>query len=181
MPNHVFALIGESGSGKTTLQYSMSKLLTIPKGITTRGYRIGDVANQYLYPTIEEMVEFIKNDELILLNLVYRNMYAYRKCDFDKGHSIVVVDVVGLRQLQEEFGFENVTGIFIEAPLHLKIERMGERGKEKAQARIDSDKVKFHNAYHLCDYKITNDRDIKSAKEELYHIVYEVLTDKGYI
>ena len=175
---HIFALVGESGSGKTTLQYSMRHMLTIPTGLTTRAKREDDIDGQYIYSDYDMLIELLKKDKLCLVNGVYSNVYAYFKDEFNKGHSIVVVDVVGIRRLQEYFGFENVTAIYVESPISIRKARASSRSSNNPSDREWSDKRKFNNAYHLCDYKITNDCDIKYSINELKSVVREVLLSK---
>lgn len=179
--NHVFALVGKSGSGKTSIQYAMRHTFSIPRGVTTRPKRPGDIIGQYIHTDIDMFCNMIKDMKLICVNHAYDNLYAYLLQDFNDLHSIVVVDVVGLRQMQELFGFENVTGIYVEAPDDVREQRTESRKNYNAKTRALADERKFKNAYHLCDYKITNDGNLIDAINEFKSIAKEVLKENGYV
>lgn len=174
---HVFVLVGRSGTGKSTLQ--QRSRLVIPQQYTTREKREGE--NCYVHLTIEEYIDSAKSGHIIFPNFLYNNFYGVRAKDFEDVNTCVVLDAIGLRQCQEHFGFDNVTGIMIDVPITLLKLRMMKRGStdKEIRKRLSLDSNKFKNIYHLCDYKITNDNDIEDSVFELHSIIREVLNQKG--
>lgn len=173
---HIFVLVGKSGTGKSTLQ--QRSRLKIPTSITTRNPRDGE--KSYLFLSNSEYFDMAKSGQIAFPNQVYTNWYGILKSDLLEEPTCVVLDAVGLRQAQESFGFENVTGIMVDVPQSLLNMRMHKRGssKEEIKERMDRDNNKFKGIYHLCDYKITNDMDISDGVFELHSIIKEVLEGK---
>ena len=178
--HHIFALIGRSGSGKTSLLRFAKRYLRTPKGVTTRKPREDDY-DDYIFTDIDKIVQMAINDELVLLNQVYGStFYAYKKEDFLIGDCIVVVDLVGLRQLQEVFGYDNVTGIYVECPVDIINSRKTSSSSRIAEREL-YDNNKFRGIFNLCDYKITNDSCIDESVDNLKSIIKEVLYDKSLL
>lgn len=169
-------MVGKSGSGKTTLQ--QNSWIDVPQSVTTRKQRVDETG--YAHITIKEYMKMLNEEEIILPNFIYGNWYGVLRKTVERKVTCIVLDAVGLRQMQELYGFDNVTGIMIESPRHVLSSRMRERGddKEKIIERITKDEYKFMNIYDLCDYKITNDEDINESIFNLRSIIKEVLLEK---
>lgn len=164
----LFILVGKSGSGKSTLFKELPgrKIPTV----TTRPRRDNEEANEYIFTSIEEFEENLKNG----LFLAYKRyetthgeyFYGTRTLYFSKGllnrhvYSIIL-DPVGALQIANQCLKRGIPYqiVYLTAPEHIRRERIANRGDDYAEynrraiiEKMDSTFYTFELGHAYYDY-----------------------------
>src|SRR5699024_3049974 len=106
---------------------------------------------------------------------VYRDepySYAMSKDDMlPFGDAIIILDPQGVRSVNDEIGHQQVTVVYIDAPIDLLIERGKHRGdsEEEVQRRLHADIDLFISARYFADIVID------SSKYDMLSYMYDEL------
>lgn len=170
--NFIIALIGKSACGKDSIarvlanQYGYKYVVST----TTRPMRANDVNHiDYHFVSDEEFQQLIDNDKLIEYRY-YDTIEQGRSArwhygierdeiNLDKHSYVAVVDLVGLRDLENEFG-NRVISIYIDVPEEVRKLRAVARDRNFEDAewnrRNKDDDIKLENANILTDITVKN-------------------------
>lgn len=180
----IYVLAGFSGSGKDTLAAVLKeKGFNFVVSHTTRPMRDGEYeGNPYHFVTTAEMLNMIKNDELI----EYREYdtlvdgvpdtwyYAAHKNSIEDGKPYaVVLDMLGLEEFVEVFG-KRVIGIHIKVPDDIREKRAKLRGsfdKTEWDRRLADDLKEFplDRIKKNCQFEIIN-MNLEDSIKALFEI-----------
>ena len=173
----IYAIVGQTLGGKSTLVRDLVTATGIKQVITytTRPMREGERDGvDYHFITSEEMDSgryFGRRD----FYTVYRDepySYAMNKDDvFPFEDRIIILDPPGLQALRDEVGYQNVTSVFINAPIDLLLDRAEERGDsvDEVHRRLHADRDLFISAQYFADIVLdpTKDDMLKYMYNEL--------------
>lgn len=178
----IYVLLGKSCSGKTTVLNDLidegyKSIITC----TTRPMRPGEVngeSYEFLTPS-----EFCKMNDynLMIANFEAKNGWRYgvniQNINIEKD-SVIIVEPNGYRDLIKHFGKENVFGIYLDIPLHLRIHRGLRRDDDSSEflRRLATDHTDFESLEDEVDLVIK-----EVDKVEVSQIVLEVIRRGGSI
>ena len=163
----IYAVVGNTLSGKSTLVRDLVTSTGIKQVVTytTRPMRKGERDGvDYHFISSEEMDNgnyFGRRD----FYTVYREepySYAMSKDDMlPFGDAIIILDPQGVRAVKDEIGHQQVTVVYIDAPIDLLIERGKHRGdsEEEVQRRLHADKDLFISAKYFADIVLDPSKD----------------------
>ncbi|WP_456399891.1 guanylate kinase [Persephonella sp.] len=175
----VYVLSSPAGGGKTTISNLILKEIPNIKRIvtcTTRKPREGEVnGRDYIFLSLDEFKEKIKNNEFLEYAVVHGNYYGTPKDQvlnyINEGLDVLlVIDVQGMRQIKKNMN--EIISIFLIPPsIDELINRMKKRGEteEEINKRINT-AMKELPAWKEYDYVIINDV-IETAKESVKYII----------
>ena len=173
----IYVIIGQTLSGKSTLVRDLVTATGIKQVITytTRPIREGERDGlDYHFITSEEMDKddfFGRRD----FYTVYREepySYAMNRDDvFPFEDKIIILDPAGVRAIKDEIGHQNVTTVFINAPIDLLVERGKLRGDsaEEVQRRLYVDRDAFISAKYFADIVLD------PTKQDMLSYMYDEL------
>ena len=173
----IYAFLGQTLAGKSTLVRDLVTVTGIKQIITYTTRPMRDKEREgidYHFITSEEMDSgkyFGRRD----FYTVYRDepySYAMNKDDvFPFEDKLIILDPPGLKALKEEIGYQNVTSVFIDAPIDLLIERGKLRGDsaEEVQRRLHADRDAFISAKYFADIVLD------PIKDDMLSYMYEVI------
>ena len=173
----IYAFLGQTLAGKSTLVRDLVTVTGIKQIITYTTRPMRDKERDgidYHFITSEEMDSgkyFGRRD----FYTVYRDepySYAMNKDDvFPFEDKLIILDPPGLKALKEEIGYQNVTSVFIDAPIDLLIERGKLRGDsaEEVQRRLHADRDAFISAKYFADIVLD------PTKDDMLSYMYEVI------
>ena len=173
----LYIVLGQTLSGKSTLVRDLVTVTGIKQIITytTRPIREGERDGvDYHFITSEEMdkPEFFGRRDF---HTVYREepySYAMSKDDMlPFGDAIIILDPQGVRAVKDEIGHQQVTVVYIDAPIDLLIERGKHRGdsSEEVQRRLHADRDAFISAKYFADIVLN------PTKDDMLSYMYEVI------
>lgn len=168
----VIVLVGCSAVGKDTI-------LADAKGIrkvvshTSRPIRVGEKQdNEYHFVTYDEMIKMRDKNEFIEMrsyNTIDGEwLYGINKKEFkfiNNYKYILILDLNGLKQLEEYLGKENILSIYIDATAETRLKRsMNRQGKKLSDEevleiarRLIDDEEKVKPAREYCDLILNNE------------------------
>lgn len=183
MNNKLIVFTGPSAVGKATIEKSLfedSELrLKLSVSATTRKPREGEVDGvHYHFISHDEFDKKISNDEFVEWNAHFSNKYGTLKSEIkrisDDGNTpFIEVEVIGAKNIIENYGKDNIISIFIAPPSMESLrERMLNRGTEtEAQIEERLSRVKEELGYKdLFAHVIIND-EINIAINEVKEII----------
>lgn len=187
MRGKIIVIVAPSGSGKSTLIERLKK--DVPDLIesvsyTTRGKRPNEEhGTHYLYITVPEFEEKIKNNDFLEWAKVHSNYYGTSKSfveeQISQGKNLLFdLDVQGTDAFKKYFG-DKAKAIFIAAPsveeLEKRLKARGTEAEEALRIRIENAKREFlrQNDY---DFRVQND-DLDNAYKELYRVVRSIIDE----
>ena len=171
----IFALLGASGTGKTTLggyldEAGIEEIISY----TTREPREGESeGDPYYFVDEDEFEELDKIEEVEYSG----NRYAFAEEEFDKklvenDFVYLIADRNGVEQIQELYGEDNVTVIYLVSTVEELRGRMKERGDdldkidERIEHAIKTDEIVGN--YDIADYII------RSKDGMIREMVYQI-------
>ena len=176
-----------SGSGKTTLvrhllaqdelnlAFSVSATSRAPRGDEQEGVH-------YYYKTAEEFKQYIKNEDFIEWEEVYRDhFYGTLKSEVERlwaqgKHVIFDIDVAGGLRIKKKFP-ERTLAVFVKPPsvdeLKRRLKERSTEPEEKINMRIAKASVELATAPQF-DLILRND-DLETAKKEAVALVRQFL------
>lgn len=172
-----FVICGKTCSGKDTLlnilkeKYGLNTLISY----TTRPKRVNEVdGRDYYFIKKNKFINMIENNEFIEYKryTVKKNdtkkdvwFYGTSKKEFDKTHKkIGILDISGIKKIQEYYGKENVVIIYLDCNEQLREERAKNRKEydiEKWNTRKAFDDLEFTKDFlrKEVNFLIHNDND----------------------
>lgn len=181
--NKLVVFTGPSAVGKATIEKRLfndeSLKLRFSISATTRKPRPGEVDGvHYHFMSHEQFDEKIKNDEFIEWNEHFSNKYGTLKSEVERISSegykpFIEVEVIGAKNIIEQYGNENLVSIFIAPPtLEDLRKRMLERGTEtQEQVNGRLDRVRHELEFtHLFQHVVVND-SIDNAVQQVKDIL----------
>lgn len=176
--DRIICLAGESGSGKTTLCKKLEQLgYNVIKSYTTRKPRY---ENEYGHifvdcvPTILNVHGFNRQDKIkhgIIADTFFDDEYywALEGQYKNKGTSIYVIDVAGIKELRERVKDAEIVVIYLKVDENTRYKRMVKtRGYESVE-RIEHDREVFTTV--PCDYAVDANRNIEEVLKDVKGII----------
>lgn len=181
--NKLIVFTGPSAVGKATIEKKLfndkSLKLRFSISATTRQPRPGEVDGvHYHFMTHEEFDKKIAEDQFIEWNEHFSNKYGTLKSEIkrisDEGYSpFIEVEVIGAKNIIEEYGNDNIISIFIAPPsIDSLRERISERGTETPE-QIEERITRVENELeytHLFQNIVINDT-VAHAAEQVKEII----------
>ena len=180
--NKILVISGFSGAGKDTIaklikeQYGLSFVVSH----STRPMRPGESqGDQYYFISDNEMCTMAFNKELIegrCYKSIYGNwFYAAHKDQIKQDKSyVVVLDVLGYRELKKHFG-DRVVGIFIHVDDETRLERAKSRQDfniDEWNRRLKDDKTQFNLDTVSKEYNyIIDNIDLKNTIKQVNKVI----------
>lgn len=178
MKKKLVVFTGPSAVGKATIEHELfcdEKLkLRLSVSATTRKPRKGEIDGiHYNFISHKEFDEKIDNNEFIEWNEHFSNKYGTLKSEVERISNdgdvpFIEVDVIGAKNIIEDFGNDNLVSIFIAPPSIEELrERMVARGTENSEqieerlSRVEKE-LKYKN---LFQHVIINDKLKKAIKK----------------
>ena len=181
--NKLVVFTGPSAVGKATIEKRLfndkSLKLRFSISATTRKPRPGEVDGvHYHFMSHEQFDEKIKNDEFIEWNEHFSNKYGTLKSEIERislegCKPFIEVEVIGAKNIIEQYGNENLVSIFIAPPtLEDLRKRMLERGtetQEQVSGRLDRvrHEMKFTNLFQHVVVNDSIDNAVQQVKDIL--------------
>ena len=173
----LYVIVGQTLSGKSTLVRDIVTVTGMKQVITytTRPIREGERDGiDYHFITSEEMdkPEFFGRRDFYTVYREEPYSYAMNKDDvFPFEDKIVILDPAGVRAVKDEIGHNNVTVVYINAPIDLLIKRGKLRGdsEEEVQRRLHVDRDSFISAKYFADIVLD------PTKQDMLSYMYEEL------
>lgn len=184
--NFIIALVGKSSCGKD----SIARVLASQHGYkyvvstTTRPMRSNDVNHiDYHFVSDEEFQQLIDNDKLVEYRYYdtitngknTRWHYGIEKdeIDLDKHSYVAVVDLQGLKDLEDVYG-NRVISIYVDVPEEVRRIRAIARDRNFEEAewnrRNKDDNIKFENVDMLVDVTVKNINFDECVSKVLFYI-----------
>lgn len=178
----VYTIIGQTLAGKDTLVNSLIKITGIEKVITTTDRPIRNNETDgidYNFVDIGELDKDIYFGVREFFTVYRKEPYCYgmseNSFDINKD-SIVILDPLGVRELKDKIGAENVVTVFLNISEDTLKQRALKRGDslEEVDRRLDKDRDLFHNANIYCDIILEENEDIVKTMTKI------ILGEVGY-
>lgn len=185
MKNKLILFAGPSAVGKATIERELfndsSLNLCLSVSATTRAPREGEKDGvHYYFITHDDFNNKIKNNDFIEWNEHFSNKYGTLKNEITRIQSngnvpFIEVEVIGAKNIINNFGNENLISIFIAPPSIQSLrDRMSARGTETSDgieerlARVKKE-LKYQNIFQ---HVVVND-DLNKAIHEVKKIIRE--------
>lgn len=186
--NFIVALTGMSSSGKDSIgrvlanQYGYNYVVST----TTRPIRSNEKNHvDYHFVSDEDFQQLINNEELIEYRYYdtiedgnptrWHYGIEEKEIDLDKGNYCVVVDLVGLADLEREFG-DRVISFYIDVPYEIRRLRAIARDRyfenDEFLRRCEDDDIKFAGVDDIVDVVVSNDNFNECVSKVIYNIEY---------
>lgn len=184
----LIVLVGTSGTGKDAILNKIELLGDIHRCVshTTRPIRENEIDHiAYHFTEKEDFLHMSRRKEFIETRsydtLVGGNpdtwYYGLHKSEvnLEKHNCIVIVDMEGLKELEEYFGENNVLSILIHTDEEIRRERFISRGDDptEVERRIEDDNEKFYYADQNVDEVVDNHGTITEAVYGVTQILIE--------
>lgn len=175
MGDKIVCLVGESGSGKTTLCKELEKEeYNIIKSFTTREPRYeGEYG--HIFIDKEDAKKIYSRDVHINNVIAYTyfdndHYWATKEQYQDKGVSVYVIDVAGIKSLKENIKDAEIIVVYLKADRKVRMKRMlAERDPKSVIERIKHDDKVFKVIE--CDYVVDGNREVNEALQDIKQIV----------
>lgn len=186
----IITLSGSSGCGKDTVQSILEKQLGFKPMVscTTRKRRSNEIEGVNYFFIKESVFQQLLKDGDLLEHRVYKTIengvettwhYGLERSELKEGINIVVVDMVGLRELKEQFG-NDLISILIKAPLEDRRIRAIARDKNYEEAEFERRAIDDDNVFKNAESEV----DFYTHNIDLYECVNSIkgfLSEKGVI
>lgn len=177
MRKTIIAIVGESGAGKSTLAKRLEeeKGYNVIQSYTTRKPRKENEYGHEYAGAIDYQIHKGHN-QVVASTFFDNNLYWATKDQF-KGDivNVYIVDVEGLRELEENMGDWDILKIYIRVGEEVSFERIykrsegGEFKRVKSLRRVENDRKSFQVV--KCDYSINGERGIETVYKNLLEII----------
>src|SRR5699024_12781978 len=175
----IYVLLGKSCSGKSTILDLLKKdgyksIITC----TTRPKRENEVDGEsYRFLTDHEFCK-LNDFNLLVAKFEAKNGWKYGvnvQDIVENKDSVIIVEPNGYQDLINHFGLDNVHGIYLDVPLHVRIERVLKRNDDPKEfvRRLSTD----HTDFIGIEEKAKTIIDLHD-KEKVYKAVKKII-DKG--
>lgn len=174
---NIYCFAGKSGSGKDTIvnclcdNYGYKRVISW----TTRERRYGDEADakSHIFGTIDDYNVAKSSGSIVAETNFDSNYYWVTKSQVDNA-DLYIVDLVGLRQLRNEYKDKPIIGIWIGADRDVRRDRMLKRGdsEDKVDTRIENDEKEFVGMTAE-DFAITVVNNASSVMRKLCETIHE--------
>lgn len=159
MKKNIFLIVAPSGAGKTTLATALEKQHNLKsiQSYTTRPPRYeGEIGHIFVTEN-----EFSKLQDIV----AYTEFCGYKYCatkEQVENNDLYAIDPYGVDFFKKAYhGSKDVKVIYISSPLHIRYERMKDRGDSYSMAleRVCNDIMDFRGFEEKADFIVENNDD----------------------
>ncbi|MCI8544860.1 MAG: AAA family ATPase [Bacilli bacterium] len=172
---------GVSGVGKSTLIRNLnSKIVTLPRSVTTRLARPSDPKSEYVFVNHHEFNCLKAQNQLLIHQYFHQDQYGILKNDYDKimaDGKVAIKDIGydGILQLRAKL--DEVPCIYIDSSLDVLEERLRKRGDsyEQIRERFSMIKQELEDFRSVADYEIENNSSIEEYQKQFQKVLGHII------